>query len=150
MDGPRLENLVPGRYAVIPNGRPPDDLYLAAVLLGGRDVFGQEITLLGPAELKIVYKSGAGSVRGSVKNGAGVFVYLVPQVQGSADIAYSDDVRANGSFALSGVPPGDYYAGAFGQIDRANPEFGAALRASGARVHVEAGSVVTLDLDLLR
>jgi len=43
--------------------------YLAAAMLGNRDVLGQVVELSGPTSLKMIYKSGGGSVRGTVENG---------------------------------------------------------------------------------
>ncbi len=65
-----------GRYFIGPGAAIPG-YYVAAVMLDNRDVLGQVVELSGPASLKMIYKTGGGSVRGTVEKGAGAMVVLM-------------------------------------------------------------------------
>lgn len=144
--GPK--KISPGTYLVTPREAP--GFYTAAVLLGGRDVLGQEVTLTGPADLRVVYRSDGGGVRGSAKVGDGGAAVLCPQsAVGAADIEYVRRIRRDGTFVLNDLPPGDYFAGAFDGADVVNPRSLAALRTEGVSVHVEPRSVTTVDLKVI-
>jgi len=72
-----LEGVYPGRYWFYQS--TPKGEYLDAILLGERDVLGWEVDLAeGAPPIRMLYKQGGGTVRGTVAQGGGVTVVLVP------------------------------------------------------------------------
>jgi hypothetical protein len=104
----------PGRYRI---GTMTGEYYVASATLGGRDVLGQIIDLQpGSPPLKVVFKNATGRVRGVVENGEGAVVLVWPQKPD--DFVTVDQVPCgvNGSFDVSGLLSGDYYAAAFDRV----------------------------------
>ncbi len=141
-----------GKYLIGPGPSPQPGFYLAAVLLDNRDVLGQVADIASGDSLKLIFKTGGGSVRGTVEKGAEATVVLMADASASARIGYATRCDSNGAFVLRDLPPGEYTAvavqGAVG--DPARPEFSAMLSASGRRVRVEAGSAAQVDLRVAR
>jgi hypothetical protein len=135
-----------GRYFIGPGGQTPG-YYVAAAMLENRDVLGQVVELSGPASLKMIYKTGGGSVRGTVERGAGAMVVLMADATPASRIGIGVECDADGAFSIRDVPPGEYTAVAFREFNLvASPEFPSLLAASGKRVKVEAGSAAQVDL----
>ena len=148
----RFDRIYPGRYQL--KVQPEQDwvqkFYLAAVKLGERDVTLEWIDV-GPGMLpfRAVLKSGGGQVRGTVENGDGGIVALVPQEE---RLRFPPFVVAaffsGGVFSVDHVRPGDYYAfamqGDFNSGQMQDPEYAEPRLAGAARVRVEEGSTVTL------
>lgn len=121
------EVLAPGRYRIVPPGFivPPhfevSGFYVASVLLGGRDVLGQEVELTpGSPPLRVVVKQSAGIVRGTVEQGEGATVVLVSQSpQGAYGLSFIRTVKCGtgGTFEVPNLIPGDYLAWAFDRVD---------------------------------
>jgi hypothetical protein len=149
---PQVLALSAGRYLIAPGTAPTPGYYLAAAILESRDVLGQVVELTGPTSLKLIFKTGGGSVRGAVERGAGATVALLGDATATARIGYSGRCDANGTFVIPDLPPGDYTAlavqGALGDPLRA--EFASMLVASGKRVSVEAGAGAQVELRLAR
>lgn len=111
----RRPGLLPGRYRVMPSPiTQVDDFYVSAILWGGRDVLGQVVEI-GPGAdpFQVVYKTGLAAVHGTVENGAGALVLLVPRSFAEVVSVRTITCGADGTFALEAVPPGDYGIVAF-------------------------------------
>jgi hypothetical protein len=147
---PQTMSASPGR-AILMVQSAPAGYYPAAVLVGGRDMQGQVVDLIGPQPIQVVYKSDGGSVRGTVENGSGLTVALIPQERSGIKIGVSARCGSDGSFSMADVPPGDYYAGAFrDSTGMATAAFQNFLAVNGVRVRVEAGSASSLELRAAR
>ncbi len=139
-----------GRYFIGPGGATPG-YYVAAAMLDNRDVLGQVVELSGPASVKMIYKTGGGSVRGTVERGAGAMVVLMADATPASRIGIGVECDADGTFSIRDVPPGEYTAVAFQEFNLvASPEFASLLAASGKRVKVEAGSAAQADLRMAK
>lgn len=103
----------PGRYVVraIHSGT---QVYLAAVLLGERDVMTEEAIDLPSGELPItiVYKADGGSLRGKVENCGTATVLLVPQepVMQNPTFWKTTPCSEQGKYQFVNMRPGGYYA----------------------------------------
>jgi hypothetical protein len=121
--------------------------YADSIMLGSTDFTTQRVTLT-PASppVKIILKV-AGSVRGTVEDGAAGTVVLFPQ--SVTGIGYSTQSAADKTFEVAGIPPGNYYAIA---LDRFDPRTMAgavrlrSLMAMATSVKVEQGSAASVQL----
>lgn len=121
--------------------------YLAAAMLDNRDVLGQEVELSGPATLKMVYKTGGGSVRGKVEGGAATVVVAMADATAAGRLGWSAACDAEGGFTLANLAPGEYTVAAFRDRRELNDAgFLSSLAAGGERVKVEEGAVATVAL----
>jgi hypothetical protein len=148
---PQKLYLFAGRFFIGPGFSLTPGYYAAAAMLDNRDVLGQVVELAGPTSLKIIYKSGGGSVRGTVAKGGRAVVVLMAPDTPVARLGFSTQCEADGTFSIRDVPPGSYTAVAipdFGLIT--TPNFPTMLAASGRRVQVEAGATAPVDLELAR
>lgn len=112
-----LTDVEPGRYYILPVPRLPDGSWLSSVLLGNQDVTGQAVSLAqGSPAIRLFYKKNGGAIRGKIEGGGDATVVLVPQTAFGApvsDYAWFFHCDPEGSFALAGLRPGNYYAWAF-------------------------------------
>jgi hypothetical protein len=139
-----------GRYFIGPGGAIPG-YYVAAAMLDNRDVLGQVVELSEPTALKMVYKTGGGSVRGTVDKGADAMVVLMADETPGSRIGIGVQCDADGGFSIPDVPPGEYTAVAFQEFNLvASPEFSTLLEANGKRVKVETGAASQVDLRVSR
>jgi hypothetical protein len=146
-----IGNVFPGRYRIMVEPWWEPGFYPASVLLGGRDVLGQQVELLpGTPPFKIVYKNDGGSVRGTLENGECAIVRLIPQEKSDPSFWLAAACRSGGTFIFNDVPPGDYYAAAFDEVDLSSSTLMSTILARAARVRVDAKSVATVDLSVLR
>jgi hypothetical protein len=148
-----FKDLLPGRYRIVPLASSFPGLYVASVLLAGREVLGQEVDLEpGSAPLRIVYKAGAGILRGTVEKGQATTIVLLPQSSQPPrewSLIRALRCRPDGTFEFGSVEPGDYYAWAFDRVDtRAllDPAIVASLLSSAATLKVQEGSTVSVEL----
>jgi hypothetical protein len=145
---PQRYDLYAGRYFIGPGAAPTPGFYAAAAMLENRDVPGQVAELSGPTSLKMIFKTGGGSVRGMVENGAEALVALLGDATATARLGYSGRCDANGAFFIRDLPPGEYTAiavrGPLG--DPLRPEFASLLVTNGKRVKVEGGAAAQMDL----
>jgi Carboxypeptidase regulatory-like domain len=140
-------SMSPGRAIVMAGLSPTPGMYPAAVIIGGRDVLGQEVNLLGPQPVQLVYRSDGGSVSGTIDKGANLIVALIPQESSPLKIAISGRTDAGGAFSIADIPPGDYYAVAIQDTQgMQTPVFRSFVAANGTRVKVEPSSSTTLEL----
>jgi hypothetical protein len=152
----RIPEVYTGRYKVQVCGIPQGH-YLASVLIGERDVLGQEFALApGALPLRVVFKSDGGAVRGTVAEGEGMAVALVPADEALLDPLFVATVTAgeNGRFEIPNLRPGEYHAFAFDHIGDpdalSDPIFVRSLSTRAATVRVEHGQAATVDLKVIR
>ncbi len=147
----QIKDVYPGRYRITPMGFVPG-YYLDSVWLGERNVMGQEVDL-SPASppIRVVYKAKAGRVRGTVEDGAGSVVYLLPQDESLLDVQFIRAAACDGfgRFEAGSLRPGDYYAFAFDRVEfdaLTDPAFVRALAPRAVQVHVDEGGVGSVNL----
>jgi hypothetical protein len=111
-----FDDLYPASYTVRIALLDLPDAYVSAILVSGKNVIDQEVQLSASSgPIRIVIKTGTGSVRGTVENGASAFVLLAP-----ANLSEASSVRvvrstAGQPFDFPNVVPGEYLVGAFDQ-----------------------------------
>jgi hypothetical protein len=141
-DGVSFKQFVPGRYFLIPGFfGSMSSLYVARVYLGGQDVTGQafELTATSPP-LRIVYKHGASSIRGTITGGNRGTILAVPQKGSSDPTIVSVEAGAGTPFEMRGLTPGVYSVVAFDRVDSARlfePAILEMLATLGSRVKAE-------------
>jgi len=109
---------VPARKSLIlPSAGP--GYYPGSILLGGQEVLGKAIDLFPGATFRVAYRAANGSVHGTVENGSGATVLLIPDNVQTMGFGRMVRCKADGAFDVSGVTPGDYFAAAFAQFQRA-------------------------------
>jgi len=151
----RIPEVYPGRYRVEVCGVSSGS-YLASVLLGGQDVLGREFTLDAGAMLRVVFKSDGGAVRGTVEQGDGRTVALIPADDALLDPMFVVTVTAGegGRFEIDNVRPGDYRAIAFDHVgDMAalsDPAFVRDLASWVTAVKVEREQAAAVSLKVVR
>jgi hypothetical protein len=99
--------------------------------------------------MRIVYKNGAGTLRGSIEKGAAATVLLIPDESQSFEIMRSKELKAGTGFEFSNLRPGDYAVAAFDSVDPAKlarPEFVPSLAALAKRVKVEESGQAAVEL----
>ena len=147
-----------GRFRVEPQGLPPDD-YVADVRQGGVSVYdsGVEVGTVPPGPIQVLVNSGAGTIQGTVHDGAGnpvlsATVVLVPELKRRQNrtlysAATSDSM---GNFTIKGIAPGEYtlfaweervWSGAY-----QNPGFIAKYEARGRSIKVAEASTVAAEV----
>jgi hypothetical protein len=144
-EAPRVKAFA-GKYLVAP-AEVLAGYYLAAALLGNRDVLGQVTDIARGDTIELVFRKDGGSVRGTVGPAGEARVALMADPGTSGRLGYSALSDASGAFTIADVPPGEYTAVAGLPLpDFASAEFATMLRSSGKRVHVEAGATAQVDL----
>ena len=146
-----IKNVPQDRYKILANGRL-SGYYLASVLIGGREVMGQEVELAsGAAPLRVIFKLATGRVQGSVENGAGMTVVLIPRDESLMNYQFIRFTRCanTGRFEIAGLRPGGYYAMALADADinaLEDPDFVRTFAGGTTPVEVDNGLTVSLDL----
>jgi hypothetical protein len=132
----QLKGVAPSKYFIQVNGLP-QGAYVKSMRFGGQDVTRAPLDLTsgGGGSLEVVLSPKAGDVSGTVLNEKGepvqgVPVTLWPKIpdqSNSTNAIKSANTDQNGSFKISGLAPGDYYAAAWDDIPEAglsqNPDF---------------------------
>jgi protocatechuate 3,4-dioxygenase beta subunit len=132
----QLKGVAPSKYFIQVNGLP-QGTYVKSMRFGGQDVTRAplDLTAGGGGSLEIVLSAKAADVTGAVLSEKGdpvqgVPVTLWPKIpdRGSATNGIKTaNTDQNGSFKISGLAPGDYYAAAWDDIPEAglaqNPDF---------------------------
>jgi hypothetical protein len=147
----RIPGVLPGRYRVVPGlGMRLDDLYMASVVWGGRDVLGQVVELAPGAEpFHILFKTGLGKLRGSVENGAGALVLLMALDTGGVSSVQSINCGADGSFELVDLVPGDYRIAVFDHGDQKQIPWTTLSSVAvplASSVHIDSGATASMNL----
>jgi hypothetical protein len=152
----RFGAVYPGRYhvAVRPvTGMFAQEFYFDSVRLGERDVSMDEIEVAsGLLTLRVVLKTGGGHVRGTVENGSGGILVLVPcdeRMRAQQFIRVS--FFKGGSFTLDNVRPGNYYAfaireGSFNESDMQDAREAAPYLDGAPAFRVDPDGTATLTL----
>jgi hypothetical protein len=97
----------------------------------------------------MIYKTGGGSVRGTVEHGANAMVLLMADATPTARTGISEQCDADGGFLIRNVPPGEYTAVALQGLGTiTSPEILGLLTASGKRIEIDTGAAAQLDLRL--
>ena len=105
-----------GKSLILPLAGP--GYYPASILLGGQEVLGKAVDLFPGATFRVAYKPAAGIVQGTVEKGSGATVLVIPDNVQTMGFGRMVTCKADGSFDMSGVPPGDYMAVALTQFQR--------------------------------
>ncbi|HVP47854.1 MAG TPA: carboxypeptidase-like regulatory domain-containing protein [Bryobacteraceae bacterium] len=150
----RFEGVYPGRYQlhVYVSTGFGHSMYMDSVRLGERDITMDPFEI-GPGLLpfRVILKTGGGHVRGTVDEGVGGIVVLVPKDERLRLPEFMATSFFSGSnFQVENVRPGDYYAfavkGVFNQGQMRDPAY-AGPRLSGApAVRVENNGTATVTL----
>ena len=151
--GLTFENLLPGRYHIVPTPGLPAGYYASAVMLAGHDVMGQEVELApGMPPISVIYKPGPGTIRGTVEQGGGATVLLWPEGGTIPDLVRAIEAGPRGEFEATNVPPGDYSVIAFDRVgnEGGSESFVLGVFAAGTRVKVSEGSAETLQIAVTR
>lgn len=132
----QLKGVAPSKYFIQVNGLP-QGAYIKSMRFGGQDVTRAPLDLTsgGGGSLEVVLSPKAADVTGTVQNEKGepvqgVPVTLWPKIRDSSNSTNgikSANTDQNGSFKISGLAPGDYFAAAWDDIPEAglsqNPDF---------------------------
>jgi hypothetical protein len=116
--------------------------YAGAVMFEGRDVLGQTIELApGAGPLHVIVRHDRGSVRGTVQDGRGATVFLIPKTSGQVSEYVSVRCGPGGTFEFSNVALGAYYVVAFDHGGSLSPEnFPDSIVTMAEETKVEPGS----------
>lgn len=148
---PQLFQFYAGRFLIGRGFSTTPGYYLVKAMLDNRDVLGQVVEISGPTSLKLFYKSGGGSVRGTVEKGANARVVLMAEDTPTGLFGFSAWCDDNGAFSIADVPPGRYTALAVPELNFVvAPEFPNVLASSGKRIEVEAGATAQVEIKLTR
>jgi hypothetical protein len=142
-----IEAVTSGKSLIVPQSGP--GYYPVSVLLGGQEVLGKTADLFPGSALRITYKAAPGRIHGTVANGDGTTVFLIPDNVQTVGFGRMVTPRADGTFDMSGVPPGDYFVAALvwpqGFITRMDEKWIARFAEIGTRLSVGQG-IVTVQL----
>jgi len=150
----QFEHVFAGRYKVS-MGDAETGYYLAAVLLGERDVLGREFELApGSPDIRAVFRSRPGGVKGTVEGGGPATVVLLPRDETLRDL---DEIskaacQADGRFEIGNLRPDEYFAWAFDRLDveaLRDPALVRALLARAATVRVNRGETASITLSVI-
>jgi hypothetical protein len=150
-----IHNLGPDVYHL--NVRPPKDLYVKSITEDGRDIQESGIDLNAGGmsiALQVVLSANGGSIEGTVENGAGASVILLPSdpqaVRTQTKMAMAGP---DGRFAFPVLAPGSYKLFAWEQVDMNaamyDREFRKPFEAKAQSVEVEEKQKATVQLQLI-
>jgi hypothetical protein len=146
-----------GAVEVRVNGLPPE-YYVKSARFGSADAWTAPIAVPGAATdtLQIVLSAGAGNIRGTAVDAAGApfvsaSVALIPEPRLRGRPAYyrAATTDGGGSFALRGIPPGEYLLFAWDTLEANayfNADFVRQQEPNGTAIVVEAGKELVLRL----
>jgi protocatechuate 3,4-dioxygenase beta subunit len=157
-----LPGALPGKYTVSIYGTPAGS-YVKAVKLGSQELAGREVDWssgVPPESIEITVSMKAAQVTGRVeqKDGGpvpGATIVLVPEDEARRKqmIYYKTSVAdQTGSFTVKGIPPGEYKAYAWEQLEYGaymDPEFMKPLESNGVNVKLNAGGSQAVQLKLI-
>jgi hypothetical protein len=135
----------------------PSDLYVKSITEDGRDVQESGIDLKAGAmsvAVQIVLSANGGSIEGSVENGAGAKVILIPSdPQAARTLAKTVTAGDDGHFAFPVVAPGRYKLFAWEDVDpnaaMYDAEFRKPFEGKGQTVEVIEKQKATVQLQLI-
>ncbi len=157
-----LPGAFPGKYSVSVYGTPQDS-YVASVKLGSQELPDRLVdwSLGIPTEnLQITISMKVAQVTGRVEQNdgnpmPGAIVVLVPEdeVRRKQAIYHKRSVSdQTGNFTVKGIPPGEYKAYAWEQLESGanmDPEFMKAIESKGVRVKLNGGDSQAVQLKLI-
>jgi hypothetical protein len=158
-----IDGVVPGKYRILLE-EPLPGSYVDSIQYGGRDVMGQTVDVMDASlPIRVVYKTNGGRVQGSVENGGGAIVVLLPKEPALQNSEFMRWGWCNGSgrFDIGSLRPGAYYAAAFERMDLFDLSYGLyyggvvdralidAIAGRGVSVRVESGQSATVTLKLM-
>jgi hypothetical protein len=147
-----------GLFSVVAHGLPPD-VYVADVLQLGKSIYDSGFTVAGetPYLIDVVLRSGAATIEGTVKDGAGktmanATVVLVPPAsrRGNRSLYKRVTTDQSGHFTVRGIAPGLYQLFAWQRVpDGAyyNERFLSKYQDRARAVYVNQQATVTADLN---
>ena len=142
--------VTPGRYLILPQAG--QGFYPVSVLLDGQEVLGKPVDLFPGSTFRAFFKAANGSVHGTVDACNGDNVILVPKDIQTIAFGRMVECRADGSFEINGVPPGNYAAvaihGAVQPLDRLAQQLLGHITSAGTSISV-AQTAVTLQLKVI-
>jgi hypothetical protein len=114
------------------NVEPPADLYVKSVTWSGRDIRDSGVDLSAggmSVEVQVVLSASGGTIEGSVENGEGAKVTLIPaDPELVRTLAKSTDADEAGHFSFAAMPPGRYKLFAWEGVDVAQALYDAEFR----------------------
>jgi hypothetical protein len=132
--------------------------YVKSIRVGGIDILNDGLPVPAggsPGNLEIVLGNG-GRLEGEASNEnhapmSNVTVVLVPDpaLRRRSDLYRTVNTDISGHFRMQGIPPGNYKAFAWEQVDRdiwQNPEFMTSIEGRGMAVNIREGGQNTVDL----
>jgi len=125
-----------------------DGYYLDSVRVGDTDVAASEVQLAaGALPVTIVYKTGGGTVHGTVEKCASGAVLLIPAEADMRWFGFLHSVRcdAKDHYEIGAVRPGEYYAVAFAGSD-SDPLLDERILRQAHHITVKPGETVTADI----
>ena len=134
--------VTPGQYLILPQAGA--GFYPVSVVLDGQEVLGKPLDLFPGSNFRVTYKAASGSVHGNVDNCNGAAVVLIPKDVRTVAFGRMVTCKSDGTFEMSGVAPGDYYAAAllgFQFDDTRDPKWLAAIASIGTHVSVGQSTV---------
>jgi hypothetical protein len=145
-----LDRILPGVYPLAVTGLP-EGHYVRAINFSGRAIEDWKIDLSSGAggELLILVAPDAGEISGVVPDMPGALVQIWPA---GGDSARSVKTDARGAFRVHSLPPGDYFAAAFQDLDDDLAQyapFRAQFAASAVKVKVEEKGRQRVELKLI-
>jgi hypothetical protein len=148
-----IPNVAPGTYRLEINTN--GEWWVKSAQCGGVDLLSDDLTLTEGEQLEaieVVLRDGAGMVTGTVTSAGdpGPVLVLLVQPHGTRNIIHA--ARAmQGSFAIPGIPPGDYAIVAFDGgdgLEYADPEILNPYLSDAEHVTVRSHATVTVNLGL--
>jgi hypothetical protein len=156
-----IPNIPPTRYMLETGTGLPPDLYVADIRAGAVSVFdtGIDVGKEPPAPLQVMLRSGAATVDGVVRDGAGkpvanATVVLVPPEarRENRELYKFGKSDASGKFSVRGIAPGSYKIFAFQAIaggEFYNSRFISKFEFRGRSLSVSQGSTTTETLTVI-
>jgi Carboxypeptidase regulatory-like domain len=116
----KFKNVAPGRFRIHADAGASGRYYVQSVMAGTTDVTSQSVFLNAASPpIRVILKPGS-TISGTVQNGEGASVILVPQTLAPGDTGWLRDCGQGGSFEFAGLPPGEYYTVAVMSVDLRN------------------------------
>jgi hypothetical protein len=113
--------LLPGHYSIMDLRSIPDDCFVQAIKLGGKEISWEDFEILSSAPMEIILSKRAGQIAGSVldedsKPFPASTVTLIP-VDGKSRPQWVP-VDDDGNFRITNLRPGKYQVFAWEEVDR--------------------------------